>query len=88
MKYAILTPAVRNAILTHKANFTSILNQRKIDYVPIQIKNNLWVLPEPVLDDIRFSELDLRGELTRRNGNQPVDVRDLLPDEVITPSIP
>jgi hypothetical protein len=87
MKYAILTPAVRNSILTYKNNFASILNQRKIDYVPVQIKNNLWVLPESVLDDIRFSELDLRGELGRRNG-APVDVRDLLPDEVITPSIP
>lgn len=82
MRYAILTPPLRIGIINYKANYNALLNEHKIDYVPIAITLNRWVLPEAVLDDVRFSPLDLRGELDRQNG-APVEVRELLDNEKI-----
>lgn len=80
MRYAIITPDVRDGIIAYKATHRRLLDERKIDYEPVEIRDNLFILPESVLNDIKFSELDIKGELDRRSGRS-IDIREIAENE-------
>lgn len=81
MRYVVFNPSVKAAMVAYKGGFTAKLQSRHMDYDPVQIAGNLWVIPEAVLQDTRFADLDLSGELTRRAGK--VTIREILPEEIL-----
>ena len=60
----VLTKEQRDFFNNFKLNYEDILSSRNVNIVPIEIKNNLWILPEDVLTDDRYIEMRLALEST------------------------
>jgi hypothetical protein len=75
----VLTQQQRDFLMDFKKPFQSILDDRHIDFLPIPIKNNLYILPENLLNDEGFKEVkDALGDHLKN-----MVTRDVLADEFI-----
>jgi hypothetical protein len=81
----VFTRQQRDFFLEFKKGFQSILYSREVDLVPIEIKNDLWILGEEVLGDKRYSEL--KQELIDGGHLQKVEIREVTSDEFIIPDV-
>lgn len=65
----ILTKTQRDLFLTTKEGVINDLLANGADYIPIEAKNNKWILPDEILLDGRFgkvkTELDKIGEFDK-----------------------
>lgn len=65
----ILTKLQRDLFLTIKETVINELLSNHCDFVPVEAKGNLWILPDEVLADSRFDkmkvELDKTGEFDK-----------------------
>jgi hypothetical protein len=66
----------KDLFLEYKKQYSEILKSRNVDLVPIEIKGNLWILPEQVLTDERF--LEFNDYLSKE------EVREVKQEELIT----
>lgn len=53
----IITKEQKDKMLTAKKKYQDKLLSQGADFVPIEIKGDLWTLPEEVLNDARFNDL-------------------------------
>lgn len=65
---------------TIKEHHQSELDDLGCDYIPVEIKNDLFILPNECLQDEKF--LNLYGDLVR-NEEMIFEVRDIKEDELI-----
>lgn len=59
----VLTKKQRELFLTIKESVIDDLLKNNVDYVPVEAKGDLWILPEEVLADARFEKL--KNELVK-----------------------
>jgi hypothetical protein len=53
----ILTIAQKNAFNILKENYRAKLNSKSVDIIPIEAKNDVWILPDSVLTNPAFADL-------------------------------
>lgn len=74
----VLTKIQRDLILAYREQFKDILNQRKVDVNPIEIKNSKFILPEEILTDPNFVDL-----ISQLKDLGDVEIRPILETEKI-----
>ena len=77
----VLTSDQKDFFVDFKIAYQTILNDRGVDINPIEIKNNLWMLPEDVLTDERYVEMRL--ELEKRGAFSEIVLRNVSDSEII-----
>lgn len=81
MRYIVLTTEQKDYVIDYKNQWKDLLESRFIDYEPIEIKNNLWILPESLLTSIDFREL--KEDLEAHGKLEGLEIREVLEDELI-----
>ena len=76
----VLTATQKDNFNLFKQQFQALLDTRNVDAIPIEIKNNLWILPEKILSNENFTEI-----LPALAGSE---IREVLADEFINYNIP
>ena len=88
MKYVVLTSAQKNALKTAVQNYikttkygswAKFVSVYREDFRPIEIKNDLWVLPLSLKDNPRFSKI--KSWVI----NQSITIREVDEDEFFEP---
>lgn len=82
MRQIVLTLDQRDLFNSVKNGFKDSFNKKGVDFIPIEIKNNLFILPVDVLTDDDFSGLKTALENNDMNLNlliREVDATEYLP---------
>lgn len=80
-RHYILSIAQKNFLLNAKGKFASLLKQRNIDLIPIEIKNNQYVVPEATL---HFADLrEFKKDLDDLNFLNNISVRELTENDLL-----
>ncbi len=79
----VLTKEQKDLFLETKKEFQQELLANGVDFVPVEAKGDLWILPNEVLADDRFSKLKL--ELFDNGKLGSVSIREVDKTELIEP---
>lgn len=81
----VLTKKQNDIFLEFKKPYLENMLANGIDVIPVAIKNDLYILPEAVLDDERLSEL--KQALINEDMLSKVEIREVKEDEFLNTEI-
>lgn len=81
----VLTKEQRELFLTIKESVTDDLLKNNVDYVPVEAKGDLWILPDEVLVDARFEKL--KNELVKAGEFDKYEKREVDKSELKDPEL-
>lgn len=73
----ILTEIQKEKVNSLKVNYAEYFKSKSIDIFPVEIKGNLFILPESILEDIRFSKFIKELEIEK------FEIREIKEEELI-----